>query len=220
MSTAASLVEDASPPPADYGEFSHAYGYVGNGSVYMPRLTLGVGQIHHTDIIFDNVLEGVAWGDAIQFPSANQSIPEIDISELLEGHLDRLYSAARDELFEGGRKSQFSKGLQQLCTYAPVAVMQSLKARLVAESRISAEVVAETLRWAADQEAIFIRDSAIDFLSMGLYHPSSLVRDAAALSLAYLDEDAAANPLRRAIEREKVPELRDDLEALVRSLED
>lgn len=169
-------------------------------------------------INFTNVLKGAGWGAAIQSPSVNQSIPEIGAPELLEDHLDRLYSDARDEVFEVGRTSQFSKGLQQMCTYAPVAVMQSLRVRL-ADDRISAEVLAETLRWAADQEVIAIRDSVMAFLSMGLGHPSSLVRDAAALGLAYLDEDAAITPLRHALEREDIPELREDLEALIHSLE-
>ena len=79
--------------------------------------------------------------------------------------------------------------------------------------------MAEILRWASRQEAAAIRDLVVDLLSTGLYHTVSLVRDAAALGLAYLEEDAAIAPLRHALGREKVPELREDLENLIRSLE-
>ena len=218
MKSPASSVEETAQVPVSLAESSPVCGYLTSGSTYIPRLTVGLGHGQIYNMVFDNVWEGGVLNAAIQFPSVNQSIPELHSPELLEDHLDRLYSVARDELFEVGRRSQFSKGLQQLCAYDPVTVMQSVKVRL-ADDRISVEVLAETLRWAADQEAITIRDTVIAFLSMGLWHTSSLVRDTAALSLAYLDEKAALAPLQRALEREEVPELRDDLAALMRSLE-
>ena len=221
MSNAISSSKESTKAPVSLVESSRLCGYIvpdgSNVSAYIPRSTLGVGQIY--SMVFDNLSEGEGWGAEIWAPSVNQSIQEIHTPELLEAHLDRLYSAARGEMFEVGMKSQFSRGLQQLCAYAPVAVMQSLKVRLV-DDGIRAEVLAETLEWASEQEAIALRDSVIDFLSMGLRHASSLVRDSAALSLASLDEAAAIPPLQRAFEREKVPELRDDLGDLIRSLKD
>lgn len=132
--------------------------------------------------------------------------------------MDRLCLAAHDEQFEAGVESRFSRGLQQLCAYDPTSVLQALRARLT-DNDASSEVLAEVLQWASRQEADAIRALVVDLLSTGLRHTSSLVRDAAASGLAYLDEGAAVSRLRQALASEKVPELRQDLEDLLCSLE-
>lgn len=138
--------------------------------------------------------------------------------QVIEVQLEQLFSDAREEQFEVGIDSQFSKGLQQLYRYNSVAVMRSLKARLI-DGKADSELSAEVLRWASRQESGEIRDTVVDLLSNGLQSASSLVRDAAALSLACLEEASAINQLQRALEREKVPELREDLQDLIESLE-
>lgn len=132
--------------------------------------------------------------------------------------LDRLFSVAHDEQFEAGVESRFSMGLQQLFQTDPLKVLDSLSLRLM-ESHASPEVLSEMLEWASRREAGPLRGTIVQLLSIGLCNRSSLVRDAAALGLAYLEGSAAAGPLRQAIEREEVPELREDLTDLVRSLE-
>lgn len=133
-------------------------------------------------------------------------------------HLDRLFSVAHDEQFEAGVESRFSTGLQQLFQADPLKVLDCLRLRLT-ESRASPEVLSEMLEWASRREARSLREAIVHLLCLGLCHRSSLVRDAAALGLAYLEGSAAIGPLRQAIEREQVPELREDLLDLVRSLE-
>ena len=153
------------------------------------------------------------------FGSFNKSVFDVGTSnQVVEEQLERLFSAAHEEQFEVGIESRFAGGLQRLCVYDPTAALQSLKAKLI-DSDASSEVLAEILRWASRQEASAIRNLVVDLLSTGLHNASSLVRDAAALSLAYLDEDVAIVQLQRALEREKVPELREDLQNLIRSLE-
>ena len=136
----------------------------------------------------------------------------------VEAQLDRLFSAAHNEQFEVGMESRFSENLQNLFAYYPDEVVKSLKERLL-EGIARPEVLAEMLQWASRQEAIPMREPMIDLLCTGLRSPSSLIRDTAASSLAHLDESVALPHLQRAIEREKVPELREDLEDLVHSLE-
>ena len=150
--------------------------------------------------------------------TVNKSTPPASIPRQLGEQLDRLCLAAHDEQFEAGVESRFSRGLQQLCAYDPTSVLQALRARLT-DNDASSEVLAEILQWASRQEADAIRALVVDLLSTGLHHMSSLVRDAAASGLAYLDEGAAVSHLRQAIAREKVPELRQDLEDLICSLE-
>ena len=152
------------------------------------------------------------------FVSINESSPDLPIPRQVEEQLDRLCQAALDEQFEVGIESRFSGDLQRLCVYHPIAVLRSLRARLL-HGGTSPEVLSEILQWASRQEAGAIRSIVVELLSTGLHHASSLVRDAAATALACLDERAAVSHLRQALERETVPELREDLEDLVRSLE-
>ena len=152
------------------------------------------------------------------FVSINESSPDFPVPRQVEEQLDRLCLAALDEQFEVGVESRFSGELQRLCAYHPIGVLRSLRARLL-DGGTSPEVLSEILQWASRQEAGAIRPIIVELLSMGLHHKSSLVRDAAASALAYLDERAAVSHLRQAIERETAPELREDLEDLVRSLE-
>ena len=170
-------------------------------------------------IEFSDAQELQAVDVAAGFASVNKSVVYDGIpSQVVEEQLEKLLSIAHEEQFEVGIESQLSGDLQRLCAYDPASVLQSLRAKLI-YSDANSEVLAEILRWASRQDAVTIRDLVVDLLLTGLYHAASLVRDAAALGLAYLDEDAAIAPLRYALEREKVPELREDLEDLIRSLE-
>lgn len=133
----------------------------------------------------------------------------------IEKQLHWLFASARDEQFETGMDSLFSAGLQRLNDQHPFTVLRLLKSRLTTLNE-NPEVLAEMLRWAAHQEALVLRHSVLALLVEGLYHTSSLVRDAAALGLAWLGGDEVVVPLQRAVERETVPELKDDLEELIR----
>ena len=152
------------------------------------------------------------------FVSINESSPDFPVPRQVEEQLDRLCLAALDEQFEVGVESRFSKELQRLCACHPIGVLRSLRARLL-HGGASPEALSEILQWASRQEAGAIRPIVVELSSTGLHHKSSLVRDAAASALACLDERAAVSHLRQAIERETAPELRGDLEDLVRSLE-
>ncbi len=177
------------------------------------------GSFEDAIIEFSDAWELQTKGITAGFASVNKSVVYDSIlSQVVEEQLGRLLSVAHEEQFEVGIESQLSGGLQRLCAYDPASVLRSLRVKLI-DKDASSEVLAEILRWASRQEAVAIRDLVVDLLSTGLYHTASLVRDAAALGLAYLEEDAAIAPLRHALEREKVPELREDLEDLIRSLE-
>ena len=175
-------------------------------------------RIENTIIVFVDAVALEMMEKNTDFFSINRSAPEPTIPHQVEEQLDRLCLAAHDEQFEVGIESRFSRELQRLCAYSPTAVLQSLRVRLI-RSDASPEVLSEILQWASHQEAEVIRSPVIELLSAGLDQPSPLVRDAAASALAYLDERAAVSHLRRALERETVPELREDLEDLIQSLE-
>ena len=170
---------------------------------------------------FLDELEYAASDIVTGFTSVNESAPppiDVQISTQVEGELDILFSDACEEEFEVGMESQFSRGLQQLCTQNPNEVLLSLKARLE-NNKVNLEVFAEALGWVSRQEALTLRNEVINLFWIGLNNTSPLVRDAAALGLACFDENIAISYLKQAIEKEDVPELREDLEELVQSLE-
>lgn len=199
----------------------HRYNLVRNSATEVSRLKTGGDfrdRINSMIVVFHDVQEYSQIGIVTGFASVNNSVPDVFVPRQIEEHLDYLCSIAYDEPFEAGIESQFSRDLQRLCIYNPNAVLQSLRTRLM-DNSMDSSVSAEILQWASRQEAATIRTPVVDLLSAGLHHTSSLVRDAAASGLAYLDEGAAITYLRQALEREDTPELREDLEDLIRSLE-
>jgi len=136
---------------------------------------------------------------------------------VLDSQLTQLCTNAVNEQFEAGMESQFSISLQQLCNYKPPDMIALLKVKLMDENT-NPEVLAEIVRWASRQESIGVRDDVFDFLISSLDHSSSLVRDAGALGLASFDEIAVYEPLKKAARKEKIPELKKDLQNLVCSL--
>lgn len=155
---------------------------------------------------------------ATVLPSINESW-FWSVEPPVEEALQQYFSTAHEEQFETGRESQFARSLQQLLhSTDPNKMLQLLRTKLE-EKKASPEVLAEMLTWISRQDEIGLRDVIVDILSLGLSNAYPLVRDAAASGFAYFDEIIAINHLRRAIEEEDVPELRTDLEDLVRSLE-
>lgn len=151
--------------------------------------------------------------------SVNESAFEaVWSNQVVEEQLEQIVSSAHEEQFEVGTDSRFARALQQLCERDPVTTLHCLRESLVG-GEASSEVLGEVLRWASRLEASAIRTLVVELMSAGLQHPSSLVRDAAALSFACLDEGRAITHLQQALGRERVPELREDLEDLIRSLE-
>ena len=118
-------------------------------------------------------------GEECRFRFHQRELPGFPIPRQVEEQLDRLCLAALDEQFEVGVESRLSRELQHLCAYHPIAVLRSLRRRLI-HGGASPEVLSEILQWASRQEAGAIRSIVVELLSMGLHHMSSLVRDAAA----------------------------------------
>lgn len=136
----------------------------------------------------------------------------------MEDQLVRILARSQDEQFEAGVESRLARDLQRVFASRPLAVLQALRKRL-GESAEEPEILAETLQWASRIDGSLAREAVIDLLLTGLHHGHPLVRDSAALALADFDEEVALKQIRRAMERESVPEMREDLESLMRSLE-
>ena len=182
--------------PLDDQSFGHVYGrYIGGNS-------LGTSYI------------------ILDFSNLQDSRPQRLFSwrfKWLESRLDDAFVAAGEERFEVGMDSRFSQQLDELCLVNSDFVLQSLVRRMTASS-CDPQVIVEVLEWAARQRKP-LDQGVSELFKDGLSHSSPLVRDTAALSFAEFDEEEALMYLRRALQIEKVSELRTDLEALIQSLE-
>ena len=135
----------------------------------------------------------------------------------VELRLPGILADAAHEHFEVGMNSRFADGLQRLSLIAMRALLEQLHSQYSSRS-ISPEVLSEILWWASRQSTDNERPAIIQMMVRGLSHESPLVRDTAALTLANFDEAAAREHLPRAIEREPMPPLKDDMLNLLRSL--
>jgi len=229
MRSVAGLMENATSPlhPDDGPGFlmEHSdretlrYQHVLNDSTeYELHRARGIYREQIENIVFSGFVSLEAGDVTPDFFSVNKSTSDTSTPSRLEKELDQLCLAALDENFETGVESRFSKGLQRLYKHNPIMVLQLLQMKLM-DNDINPEVLAEILQWASRPEAGDLRSRHLNLLSRGLDHLSPLVRDSAALALAYLDEEAAIVHLQTAIAKEEVTELRQDLEDLLHSLE-
>lgn len=129
-----------------------------------------------------------------------------------------LFEVAKEQVFEDGMESNFSRELISLVEkYGNTAI--GVITRLVVTEQANAEVASEALRWLGRMEHSLTYQSRMFLLERSLYSRSARIRDGAALGLASLDNPHAIPHLRRAIHREKNRLLRNCLEQVLFQLE-
>ena len=153
---------------------------------------------------------------ALDNPGGTEVLPE-ESRRQLNTVLDEVFIAAEDEHFEPGKESEYSMRLGQLAKRSPESIWRFIKKRLAAP-RQDVEVLGEMLRWTGRTEISGPLADKLSLLVAGLSHASSLVRDGAAVGLSHLEHPSAVHYLRKAAQREEVPELREDLLHIAESL--
>lgn len=131
--------------------------------------------------------------------------------------LGDLLADAREEAFEDGMESQFSKSLISYIKRYGNAAVQVLT-EYVLSKHVNAEIASEILRWIGHIEDVSTIESRLWLLGRSLLSPSSRVRDAATLGIAFLNDPQAIPLLEAAIERERIQELREDMEQILEDL--
>jgi hypothetical protein len=150
--------------------------------------------------------------------------------EALCAKMAALFAAAKDEYFEDGMESEFSRGLIRLIgEYGEKAVIEL--AFLILHDQVNAEIAAEALRWLGHMEGpggpaptqsrqdMRSYQRRLWLLERSLFTTSARLRDGAALGLASLDDPHAIRHLRKAIAQEPYPELRSDMVQVLAQLE-
>lgn len=147
----------------------------------------------------------------------NSTLPQ-EYSIKVEQEFERLLLAAKEETFEDGMESNFSKGLNSLIRkYGNAAI--DILTRFILTEAINPEVASETLRWVGYIDHLASYQYRRWLLERTLFCSSARVRDGAILGLASLDDPHAIPHLKRAIQRERYSELRRDMEQVLTQLE-
>lgn len=135
----------------------------------------------------------------------------------LAGKIENLFSFGRNEIFEDGTESYFSRELVALVRkHGEIALLDI--ARLITSEKADACVAAEAIKWLGrthhPETHLFRRW----LLLRALTSSSVVVREGAVLGLAFMNDPATISPLQQALEREQTPELRDDLSQVLRQI--
>jgi hypothetical protein len=139
-------------------------------------------------------------------------------SKELYSKLEALFRAGKEEVFEDGMESSFSKELTMLIRKYGNAAVEVITCLIVYE-KVTPEVAGEALRWIGYTEHTESYLYRRWLLERSLSLPSARVQDGATLGLAAMDDRHAIPYLKHAIEQETCAELRDDMEQVVEQLE-
>ena len=142
----------------------------------------------------------------IEFPT--------DIRAAVEG----LFNSAREETFEDGVESEFSRGLVSIVWMYDKDAIEEITSLVVYE-QVNPEVVSEALRWLGQIDHPPSHRFRRWLLERCLLCNSARTRDGAVLGLAFLDDAHAVPYLQRVIERETSEELRQDMQEVLSQLE-
>jgi hypothetical protein len=146
-------------------------------------------------------------------------IPWQEESLRVQSRVRALFEAAGEEIFEDGMESRFSVRLCSLIQRHGKGAVEAI-AELINEGDRWQEAASEALRWLGRIEDAPTRALRLWVLERALLHPCSQIRDAAGLGLASMGDAHAVPFLVRAVEREPLPELREDLRQVLDELRD
>ncbi len=142
-----------------------------------------------------------------------------EIANDLPPILGTLCAAAKDQYFEDGMDSEFSiKLIEYIEQYGDYAINEL--AHLILNEIVVDEVASEALRQLGHIDHPASYKARLWLLEKSLLACSSaMVRDGALLGIALLDDRQAIPYLRRAIQQEQCPELRESIEQVLEQLE-
>lgn len=132
--------------------------------------------------------------------------------------IEAIFWAGREECFEDGLQSTFSKTLESLVKECGKDALEVITILIVYE-RVEPEVASEALRWLGRIEHLESYEYRRWLLERSLSSFSSRVRDGALLGLSSMDDKRSIKHLKVAISRETNSELEADMKSLVEQLE-
>ena len=150
--------------------------------------------------------------------SVESSTSKLIDSGLLDKQASSIFVNGKEEIFEDGMESDFSQGLAEFMVSYGRSAMETIIPIILSEYT-NTEVVSEALRVIGRINHETTYRDRLWLLERGLYSSSARVRDGAVLGLAFLNDSLAIAPLKSAIERERISELRRDMEQVLTQLQ-
>lgn len=137
---------------------------------------------------------------------------------IIENQIRSIFESAKDEFFEDGMETAFSKNLEMIILKYGLSSIVAIS-KIVFDKQSNEEIVSEALRLLGriqDQNSYNIR---LWLLEQNLKNNSARIRDGALLGLASLDDTHSIPSLKKAIQEEIYPELRGDMQQVLKQLE-
>jgi hypothetical protein len=138
-------------------------------------------------------------------------------SQSAEARFRSVFQRAREERFEDGMESEFSKELESLVRACGPS-SQEMLATLLEDDGLSKRVWGEAMRSLGRIDDPGSHLARLWMLEKGLTSSSALVRDGATLGLASMDDRRAVPYLQRAIDVESIAGLRGDMQEVLSHL--
>lgn len=130
-----------------------------------------------------------------------------------------VFDLAREELFEDGMESEFSRALITLIHSHGNAAISAIE-KTLQSGHVSSEIAQEALRWLGALAHSESHKYRLLILRGYLEAPIAPIRDAAGLGLAAMDDPTAIPAIMEAIRNETYPQLRQNLQLVLIQLED
>lgn len=135
---------------------------------------------------------------------------------LVEG-LRQIFFAAREEVFEDGMDSVFSRQLVDFMkSHGRLAI--GILSDLLLSEKVNAEVAGEALRHVGYLEHTPTHISRRRLLEHCLFGSSGRIRDGAILGIAGMDDPKSIPCVEQAVARESIAELQEDMQAVLEQL--
>ena len=157
----------------------------------------------------------------LAYPKFVDNSTEYEYENIYVGNIyseiEALFIAGKQEYFEDGVESKFSRGLVSCIQKYGDKAIEAITCVILYE-RVNPEVASEALRWLGEINHPESYKFRLWLLERSLSISSSKVRDGAILGLSYLNDPHAIHYLEQAIEQEKIIELRDDMKQVLSQL--
>lgn len=129
-----------------------------------------------------------------------------------------LFQIARDQIFEDGIETEFSKGLVDVIQeYGNLAL--DMIENLLMKKHTNPGIIAETLRWLGKTNHPETHYRRLEILTKLLSSSSARIRDGALIGIGSMNDPRSVNTLKRAILREIIPDLKQDMQEVLAYLE-
>ena len=149
----------------------------------------------------------------------DSSTAELANSQLLAEHAISMFINAKEEIFEDGMENEFSRNLSEFIVSFSQPAMEVIIDLFLSNS-INTEVASEALRILGRlRHRITYRERLWLLERCLLYSPFARVRDGALLGLSFINDKLSIPPIKSAIEKETIPELRHDMKRVLAQLE-